>query len=287
MVMSANRRYKRAQKYARKGRALGRRAGRRSGRGAVSGRTKSQTARITETIEIIDLNPNTSYANAFSLSQFARASSIAPFFRWYKATKVTYQYEPLYNTFQEGGGPSVSAPYFYSLMNRTQDSHVTTLNDIQACGAKPIKLTRMLTKSYRPNWCSPGLITYGTAVATQGVSPAMVGLYNNGLKAEYGWLQSPNSVDVNGTGVQIAPFPSADQAVPGGSNPAVPIMAINNTNQVMYNGHDVFIDQQNAPQATVVCRLTCTVEWAFKDPNNATNLSSEGPTNILAGKYSK
>lgn len=242
-----------------------------------------QTAKIMETIEIIDLQPNSSYLNSFTLAQFARASSLAPFFRWYRATKVSYQYEPLYNTFQEGTGPSVSAPYIYFLMNRTQDNHITTLNDIQACGARPTKLTKIIVKSYRPNWCSPGLVTFGQAPQTQGAPIVQVGMYNNGLKAEYGWLQSPNSVDVAGTGVQITPSVASDQAVPGGSSPPVPIMSANNTNQVMYNGHDVFIDQQNSPQATVVCRLTCTVHWEFKDPNNATNLSNTPIT--LATSY--
>lgn len=224
-----------------------------------------QMARIIETIEGNDLFANNNYANIFSLRQFTRASQLAPCFKFYRATKVTWTYDPLYNTFQESGsGAAPGAPYFYSRMNRTQDNYNYTVTQLQQMGATPKRFTSQRKITYRPNWMSPGL-----GVARQNTeAPYDVAANGSlGAKVQYSWLPSPGPAQVPGQ-------PIADSTVMIPANAQGPIAANVTldpifTNTVTYNGHSLFIDQQYLPTDTTwaVCRLTCTVHWEFKDPN--------------------
>jgi len=227
----------------------------------------NQLARIVETIDFTELNPNVTYANVFSINQFPRAAALAPYFKWYKATLVTYQYHPLYNTYQEQSTPGPTVPYFYSVMNRTQTQRGLTLNDFQAHGAKPTKFTKKISKSYKPNWCSAGLLT-GAPINGSPVS-AQYGMYNNGLQAEYDWLMSPEIPPTgffDTQGQNSVPLAADNQALNGMT---VANMQPINTNQTVYNGHATYIEQDGAPSASVIAKITVTVHWAFKDPNCA------------------
>lgn len=216
-----------------------------------------QMARIKETVGYIDVLPNTGYNFNFNLSQYRRASQLAPNFKWYKPVRVDWQIEPLYNTFQDGNaGTEITVPYLYMTMNRTQDRTGISLEDIQAMGAKPLKLTGKRTISYRPNWCSPGLNTYANSTAGN-----IVRFTNLGLKAQYDWVASP---------VILPP----DAQNPNNPSYIVPAMPFNtgqddmnavNCSQVMYNGHTIWIEQVNNTQR--VARVTATVHWVFKDPH--------------------
>jgi len=226
-----------------------------------------QMARIKETIQFVDLLPNNSYYNGFSLSQFERANALALYFRWVKPLRITWQYEPLYNTFQESGTVGIYAPgvpYFYYAMNRTQDNHNYTLSDLQAQGAKPKKFSSKITISYRPNWCSSGLLLQGQT------NNSIVGLRAMGLKPQYGWTQSPNSTADNAANMDPVIPATVDANTFNPQTGLTPAVTGNLSNQVLYNGHDVFIAQPNGINAQRICRVTCTVEWAFKDPNNST-----------------
>jgi len=220
---------------------------------------RGQLARIKETVEFTDLNPNLGYNFNFNLSQFRRASNLAPNFKFYKASLVEWTIEPLYNTFQDGTtGGEITIPYVYMTMNRTQDSTGIQLADIQAMGAKPKKLTTKMVIKYKPNWCSPGL---GALIKNQ--QAQIVGSTNYGVKAQYSYLASP---DTN-PGLNTAQF--QDPAVaPSAAFPNYPVMNQNNVNQVVYNGHTVWVDQE-IPTGTLqaVARVTCTVNWEFKDPH--------------------
>jgi len=239
-------------------------------RGGRLAKAKAQTCFIKETIQFVDFLPNESYYNGFNLAQFARAAAIAPNFRWYKATRCEWSYEPIYNTYQVGLAAtpvSPGVPYFYSARNPTQDAHQYTLNDIQAQGSKPRKFTSRIKISYVPNWCSGGLTIQGQ------VNNSVVGIRHMGLKAEKSWLECPNTPTVvNGSSPNLVVIPST---IDGNSfNPqtgltpqTTQIMA----DQVMYNGHDIFIDQANGINTNRVCRCTVTVHWAFKGPNNYDN----------------
>lgn len=251
------------------------RKGRKGARKSRAPRAKShktQMASIVETIEFSEILPNTSYTGSFDLAQFARASTLAANFKFYKAAYVEFSYEPLYNFYREDPTvPQPSVPYFYSVMNRTQSARALNLFDIQATGAKPIKFTKKITKSYKPNWCSPGLLTGNPYGAGGGVSFQQGGLYINGLKAEYGWLMCPEVVQLNNTGEFTSPL------LP--NNPALNGMTIANslpinTNQVVYNGHDIVLEQDSAVTGAVVAKVTATVHWLFKDPASHTGISS-------------
>jgi len=221
---------------------------------------KGQMARIKETVEFVDLSPNLGYNFNFNLSQFRRASTLAPSFKFYKATLVEWTIEPLYNTFQDGTtGGEVTVPYIYMTMNRTQDSTGIGLSDIQAMGAKPKKLTSKMVIKYKPNWCSPGLGQYT-------IQPALVGdpvinIRQQGLKAQYSMLACPDSNPGQNIASNFSPQPPPNLPINTGN-------AEVNANQVVYNGHTVWVDQE-IPTGVLqsVARVTCTVHWSFKDPH--------------------
>jgi len=224
--------------------------------------SRSQTAMVHETIEFNELLPNTTYAGTFNLGLFARASTIAANFKWYKAAKVEFSYEPLYNFYREDPTvPQPTMPYFYSSMNRTQSARSQNLFDFQAEGARTTKFNKKIVKKYRPNWCSQGLMT---GAPIQGSPQSLqAGLYANGLQAEYGWLMCPEAITTDNTGQITSPLLSANQALNGMTvATAIPI----NTNQVVYNGHSVFIEQNQSVTGAVIAKVTCSVTWLFKDP---------------------
>lgn len=237
-----------------------RRAPRRGTKGKSRGsgmNDSNQFATIKETVEFTDLNPNLGYNFNFNLSQFIRASALAPNFKWYKAAKVEWSMEALYNTFQDGTtGSEVTIPYYYQTMNRTQDTTGINLQDIQAMGAKPKKLTGKSVTSYTPNWCSPGLTTYANSVGGGSIAR----LTQLGLKAQYSYLASPDADEgKNNPSYQVPALPSGTGQ--DGMNAV-------NANMPVYNGHTVFVDQL-VPTGTLqaVARVVCTVTWLFKDPH--------------------
>jgi hypothetical protein len=244
------------------GKRGGRRAGRRPARRPAhrvprsvgSTNDRGQMARIKETLEFNDLLSNTAYNFNFNLSQFARASALAPLFKWYKASYVEWRIEPTYNTFQEGTATNVSIPYLYVTMNRTQDNTGINLQDIQAMGAKGQKLTTLKKISYKPNWCSSGLnvIHFNSASALDNMATL-------GLKAQYSYLACPDTN--NGLG-NPSGFNPANPTVPAALLVPVGVIA----NQATYNGHSIIIDQEFGSGPTVG-RVTCTVHWEFKDPH--------------------
>lgn len=228
---------------------------------------RGQMARIKETVAFADLDPNVGYNFNFNLSQFQRASTIAPSFKWYKATMVEWTIEPLYNTFQDGTtGAEVTIPYAYMTMNRTQDSTGLGLADIQAIGAKPKKLVAKMVIKYKPNWCSPGLTQLARYQATSPTGYALTETTSAGLQAQYSYLQCPN----NNKGQNNPDF-SVPSIAFNQTGPPVGINIVQGaiqTNQVLYNGHTVWVDQE-VPTGTLqpVARVTCTVHWSFKDPH--------------------
>ena len=215
----------------------------------------TQMATIKETIPFNYVNANLNYGFSFTLNQFKRASAIAPNFKWYKAKSVEWIIEPLFNTFTDDGTPQ-SIPYTYMVMNRTQDSALQTLGDFQAMGCKPQKLTSKRVIRYRPNWCSPGLLSF-----IKDANSYVRELYQNGLKPQYGYLACPISNGLDSQ-VQLFPIQTTDNPIAN----EVPVV----TNQVVYNGHDMYFAQALASGAINVAQVTCTVTWEFKDPMQVT-----------------
>ena len=233
-----------------------------------------QKANIKETVEFIDISPNLNYNYVFNLAQFPRASTVAPNFKFYKATSVEWTFTPLYNTFQDDlAGNAITVPYFYTTMNRTQDKSGLIVDDYQSMGAKPKKLNGKTVIRYRPNWCSGGLSAYyfnnnGTMAPLQYTYSQTPQL---GLQTQYGWLASPHEVTdrENGETSQMDIIAPADGTLepPGSLLPPLTGMNPVYTNRVVYNGHSVLIDQE-IPTGTLqaVAKVTCTVTWAFKGP---------------------
>jgi len=260
------------RRYAKKARK-GRKGVRKSRVPKTLSMNRPQTCTIRETIELSQMTPNTTFQYIFSLNQFGRAQAIGAFFKFYKAAKVEWSFEPLYNTFQEGStSPNAGLPYLYSVMNRTQSKTAMLLQDFQACGARPQKFVKKITKSFVPNWCSPGLLCYSQNTGTGSVNQ---GIYTNGLKEERGWLMGPEALAQSPNGQLVNLQTSDNQLVNGLTDPLIVPM---NTNQVVYNGLNVFIEQANAPAGSTVCKITCTVHWIFKDPSNYTGVSIPNPT---------
>lgn len=258
------------RRYAKKSKPRGGRKGNRKSKIPRSV-SNHQMAKIIETIEYNDFLPNLDYKNFFSLGQFGRASALAPSFRWYKAALVEYSYEPLYNFFREDPTvPQPTTPYFYSIMNRTQDKLTAQLADIQAMGAKPTKFVSKIVKKYKPNWCSAGLLS---GAPLQG-NVLQSGLYMNGMKEEWGWLACPTQQTLTNIGQFTTPLLPDNAALNGMTQvTALPV----NTNQVVYNGHDIYIEQANAITGAVICKVSVTVHWMFKDPASSSGVSQPTP----------
>jgi len=224
------------------------------------GRQPIQMAKVTETIEFNNISPNYVQGLTFCLNQFERARTIATNFRWMKPTKVSWLIEPQFNVYQSTAGGS-TVPYVYTIMNRSQDATTLTLSDLLTQGAKPVKLTNLKRMSYRPNWCSPGLMVQNV-VAGSGFGGLLNNVVMTGLKPEYDWVQCPNFQYSPQNTVTPAQF--ASTAFGRATNDTV----VNNPGIMIYNGHQVYIKQQFSSATTPTFKITCTVNWSFKDPKN-------------------
>lgn len=240
-----------------------------------------QHAKVIETIVVGDLNSNTMQGYNFSLQEFSRARLLSLGYQRVKAAKCTWTYEPLFNTFQdEAGNNALSVPFMYHRMNRGQDSLLPgSLGDLQAMGAQPRKFTNTVRISYKPNWVSPGLIGYNTALTQTvngGVQKLVNGITCYGLKQEYGYLEnSPYNQTQDPAGNVIIPvgLPRRNPGtlIPDLDSTATSLALVSAPNVqsmlCLYNGHDVYFDQaQNGGQPNAITRVTLTVEWHFKDP---------------------
>lgn len=242
-----------------------RRGGRKSKMPAMPSSGTGQNATIVETITLTDDIANTAYTNNFDLSQFTRASALAPNFQYYKAAKCVWEYTPLYNTFQDGlaGTPNASKPYFYSVMNRTQlVSNFSTLAQLQAMGARPTKFISIKKIAYKPNWCSPGLIA-------QDANNPVNGIQQLGMKQQYDWLVCPSTYPgaaVPSIAATIENATAATTIVPGAVIPTI-------ENKVTYNGHAHYVEQKYG-DTQPISQVTLTVHWVFKGANFRDNKGS-------------
>lgn len=223
-------------------------------------RAQKQMAQIVETIEFNKLAPNVVQSCTFNIGQFERARTLATNFRWYKPTHVTWKIEPQFGTYQAVPGGS-TVPYLYTLMNRTQDSSFMTLSDMLTQGARPVKLTATKSLSYRPNWCSPALLSQNVVSLPGQFGGAVNQIAMAGLTAQYGWLQAPNNLL---GGAAITPIFQVGYAPGVVTNTTVS----NNAATTLYNGHQYYVEQQTVTTGVPTFKITCTVKWSFKDPKN-------------------
>lgn len=262
---------------ARRGRKL-RRAPRRNVNKKAGIKPMKQFATIVESVELQDLKSDTPSQAVFYLSQFFRATTIAKNFQFYRAAKVKWEYQPLYNTFQQGNSTAVvSKPQFYFLMNRDQNPQWSVLSpgaalfNMQTCGADPVSFTNNKEIIYKPNWCSPGInaLTFSPVQSTTpGIAVDVVtNVISLGLKKQFSWLPTPD-IDAYDYPSQYNPT-----TAPSSSTATMNTGPIANAG-VVYNGHNVYIEQINEPNVPV-CKVLCTVEWQFKGPKN--NYNKEAP----------
>jgi len=272
--MALRNRKRATRKTGRKGRkAIKRRAARKAGL-----RPSRQYATIVETLAANDVFPDTPYQANFNLSQFFRATTLAKNFQYYRAKKVKWEYMPLYNTFQENNSvAAVGKPQFYMMMNRDQDikfsgySSAQAQFSIQSAGADPSPFVKNKEIIYRPNWCSPGLIAVGVTKADPPASNVVNAVYSLGMKKQFGWLPTPNLDAWLNPAQSNIPANSLTGVI--GDAEMSPLL----NGGVIYNGHNLYIQQDNDPNIPVG-KCVCTVEWEFKGGKNL--YSSLGSTQV-------
>jgi len=210
---------------------------------------KGQYATCVETHDFGPIVTNAGALATFTLSQFPRAQQMAGLFSYYKAVKVTWSYEPLYNTFQESNTLAVGKPYILTMMNRSQEVVNTNYNSLLGAGARPVPFTNKYLLTYKPNWCVPGLPAITANFSTGDITNFRV----TGLKPVYDWIGTPPSV--TGSNAENTAVTINDTAL----NAVGPVI----TNQVTYNGHAQHFFQDGALNQPIG-RLICQVEWLFK-----------------------
>lgn len=244
---------------------------------------RGQFASCVETIELSNIVPNQSIYFNFALNMFERAQKLATNFKWYKAAKVVWNIEPNYNTYQAAVN-GAAIPYLYTLMNRTGDQTALNINDYLACGMKPKKFTSKLTKSYVPNWCSPGLITYQVNPNPPSLLGSVSSIFQMGSKAERGWIVAPDTFQdlTSNVASQLTQSARLGGSANSGNNIAATSPAL-----CTYYGHNMFFEQRY-PIANnqYVARVTATVHWVFKDPKYTTASSQTDIFDIdTSGNY--
>lgn len=206
----------------------------------------SGTAGFTvETIPVADigLNSGNPYSHGFNIANFPRALALQPLYRYYRAVKVSWTYETLWNNYtanqNTGTAINQTVPQLYWQMDRTDQKPFLSVGDFQDAGAKPWPLTRKKVISYVPNviqeQIQDSIGAAATLVGITDVSPVP--------KRKNAWLPATSISSASG-----ALTPALDDWT--------------------YHGHQVIIDQLAGSAATnpALSRVICTVHWQFKDP---------------------
>lgn len=251
--------------FKRKGRRQARKPGRK-GRGKKGGTkiNRSQLglmpsvqnrnyATITETREEGDVTANVAYGASISISGFPRALAMARLFKFYRLSKVVYDYNPDANTYQAGNNTTQETiPFMHYQMNRDGSNQSgLTLAQLQAAGTRPIKFTKKIVIAYKPNLVQACQLVVHTGTPNTYFNGNNIPIYDkwistiglqNGANSFGGTVESMPST------VGITQFP-------------------NQINVVPYHGHTYFFDQSVSPAgAATVGYLTITCQWEFKEP---------------------
>jgi len=233
-------------------------------------------ASVTEVVEQADLLPNTVYNTAFRIDaitqnetavsqRFMRALAVASQYKFYRCSRVEYEYIPSYNTFQDGSGTTV--PYLYHVMNRTGETLPNAPYDnayLQRMGAMPIKLTKAIAKSYKPNTLCG---TASTHDIVAGTNPT--GIPGGNIR----WTFTPKYDEWQSTEfLQETP----EQGSAGG----VTMTQVGYAPSTYY-GHYAYIKQdRDAVAEDPVCDLIVKVHWEFKDPRSLNDTRAAQLANI-------
>lgn len=110
-----------------------------------------QSAHICESYEVEDLLCNTSYQSTLDLSYFPRSQAIGTNFQEYKITKLEYQFEPLFNTFQEGLAVINTVPQLLWYVDRTGTTTAWSKAQFEKMGVLPKKYISNMKMTFKPN----------------------------------------------------------------------------------------------------------------------------------------
>lgn len=115
--------------------------------------TQAQFAKVTEVLGSQNVTPNTYYYN-YNIQLFgsARAVQVAQAYQFYRISKVTYKFKPVYDTFIANSAGAASVPQLYWRIDREGNIPInSTLNTLKATGSKPFRLDdKIITVSFKP-----------------------------------------------------------------------------------------------------------------------------------------
>lgn len=240
----------------------------------------NQSAYSIETLDFGDLKAGQLYNQNFQLNEFPRSSAIAACYRWYRAVSVEFEYTPYYNVFTQGSS-NQDLPQLFSIMDRSQNSGTPppqyALTYMESMGAKARQFTKKIKISYKPNWCSSGLLLN----TVDGGGHQVSAIKSMGLTPQYGWLASPAIIDTFPNGKAYPPgagivgnnqdmIPDWNATTPGFENSqpnGSPFVTTSvSTNSVLYNGHILYLHQDNPSATAYIGQVRMTVKWEFKHP---------------------
>lgn len=241
----------------------GRRPARKQQRKAGTARPKRQLAMnpstqnrqyancVESSIAVEPLAPNLSYNENFTILQFPRAMLIAQNFKFYRAKRIVWEYNPDATVFQAGTG-ATAVPYAYYNMNRDGNtSSDISLQQLLSAGARPIKFVKKLTLHYKPN------LSQAITVADN-QNPDMTNTFVLGNTPIYDkWISTAGLA--NPTSYVYDPSNFIDNAPSGG------VQALQTISCPQYFGHNILFQQLGTAENSLGF-VTITVEWEFKDP---------------------
>lgn len=232
-------------------------------------------------VEVSETNgvlPNVAYDAQFNIGssqgnsaginpdRFERATILASQFKFYRATRVEYTYQPLFNTYQAGSGASV--PYLYQVMNRSGEQQPTaagapTLSrfQLQRMGATPEKLIKTLFKSYKPN----------TLVGTASSHNLATGGSLGKTSAFINWSFTPKYDEWLSTEILKGSYPLAS------GSPNINAAIVQPPN---YYGHWFYIHQDDVNGEVPVCDILVKVHFEFKDPRSLDDTRTSAMSDI-------
>jgi len=234
--------------------------GRKGGRKAPSPKAMmnpmNDYASCVEVQEINNVLPNAGYDAQFNIGsavggilaadRFQRATILASQYRFFRCSRVEYIYQPLFNTYQAGAGASV--PYLYQVMNRNGEQQPTTpltRLQLQRMGATPIKLTKQIVKSYKPNTLV-GTASTHNLIAGDGLGKTQMAVKWSFTPKYDEWLSSELLKTT-----YIAP--TTPLVIGGPAN---------------YYGHWFYVQQDDPNELVPVCDILVKTFWEFKDPSS-------------------
>lgn len=205
---------------------------------------RGQYAKLTETLASQNITPNTYYYNYnVQLFNSARAVQVAQAYQFYRISRVTYKFKPIYDTFIANSSAVASVPQLYWRIDREGSIPMNaTLNTLKATGCKPTRLDdKIITVSFKP--------AVSLSTSDNPLTNAIAGPYKVSP-----WLPTQNSAT----------------SVTGGFAP----------NSVDHRGLVWLVDQGQSTGIQTVAQVEVLVTYEFKNALWTTNAYSPEGTSV-------